>query len=431
MVSKPVEEITSIAFPCSIRLSPHGSLHFEMAESPSVPPSLISISRVFLDDWRAGWFRLAADKFSICNEPSIRFWQEIASHFLTALCHLPIEVEYSPLEAPETERLAGWIIRAPPMTGGEYLSIERMLALWEELNKWVTSASAEYSGINQFLAQWAPKWQQVGRVCFHLAENKKDLERPFAFLATYSTGFGIGGNLKHLPLKNTLKQHSETNNHLALIKLLTPVHNASQKCSWLQDLVSSAEIYQPLAWSANKAYQFLCSIPQMEESGLSIRIPNWWKRRPRPQISVTIGSSLQPRLGVSSMLDFNVRIAIGDDQISEEELSELLASGEGLVCLRGQWVEVDREKLQEALKHWKQVQKSSKNGEISFIDGMRLLAGASTELDAKNASEEQRHWVKIAHGEALSDILRKLRDPSLISTANFEKSSRYPKALPK
>lgn len=413
MISEPIKEIATI------RLSPHGSLHLEIVENSSVPSQLISINQTFIDDWRAGWFRLAADKPLISNDPSIRFWQDVASHFLTGLCHVPAELKYSPLETPEIDLLEEWILKAPPMMGGEYLSIERMLALWQELNKWVASAS-EQGGIHQFLTEWAPKWQQVGRVCFHLAENKKDLERPFAFLATYSTGFGSGGKLKHLPLKEALKQHTETNNHQLLVKLLTPVHHASQKCSWLQDLVSSAEIYQPLAWSANKAYKFLCSIPQMEESGLSIRIPNWWKRRPRPQVSVTIGSSRQPQLGVSSMLDFNVKIALGEDQISEEELSELLASGESLAYLRGQWVEVDREKLQEALQHWKQVQKSSKNGEISFIDGMRLLAGAPTQLEAKNESEEQRHWVKIAPGEVLSEILRNLRDPSLISNVNME-----------
>ena len=417
---EPISELAGITHPCSMRLSPHGSLHFQVAEASSVAPPLISIQKAFTDDWRMGWFRLAADKLSISNDPSVRFWQDIASHFLTALCHLPSEEEYSPLVPPEMERIQEWILRAPPMNGGEYFSKESMLFLWEELNTWVTSACREHGGIHPFLAVEAPKWQQVGRVCFHLAENKTDPERPFAFLATYSTGFGLGGKLKHLPLKNALKQHTETNNHLALVKLLTPVHNASEKCPWLHDLVSSAEIYQPLAWPAKKAYQFLCSIPQMEESGLSIRIPNWWKRRPRPQIAVTIGSSQKPSLGVASMLDFNVKIALGDDQISEEELSALLATEGGLACLRGQWVEVDPQKLQEALKHWKQIQKSSRNGQISFIDGMRLLAGAPTELDAKNANEEQKHWVRIAQGEALSEILKTLRNPALLSPADLK-----------
>lgn len=40
---------------------------------------------------------------------------------------------------------------------------------------------------------------------FHWAENKKDPERPFAFLATHATGFGAGGKLEHPPLGRALE----------------------------------------------------------------------------------------------------------------------------------------------------------------------------------------------------------------------------------
>ncbi len=404
----------------SIRLSPNGSLHFECQEDSSLPPSLKSIHEEFIKNWKAGWFCLAASKTTINNESSAKFWQGIASHYLTALCHLPAEIESTLPQTPETDLLEKWVLQAPPMIGGEYLSKDRLCALWNELDKWVNNMAAECGGIHHFLAKWAPKWQQVGRVCFHLAENKKDADRPFAFLATYSTGFGLEGKLKHLPLKEALQQYSGTNNNQALIKLLTPVHNASKKCSWVQDLLATAEIYQPLAWTPNKAYKFLSSIPQLEECGLSVRIPNWWKQRPRPQVSVTIGSSLKSRLGVSSMLDFNVQTALGDDKLSEEELSELLASDQNLVFLRGKWVEVDREKLQEALNHWKEVKNRCKNGEISFIEGMRLLSGSPTESDGDMTNTEQIHWVKINAGEALAETLKSLKSPSLISSQKLK-----------
>ena len=72
------------------------------------------------------------------------------------------------------------------------------------------------------LRKRAPRWRQVGRVCFHLAENRNDQERPFAFLATYASGFGAGGRLKHLPLRNALQQYAGANNRAALINLLAP-----------------------------------------------------------------------------------------------------------------------------------------------------------------------------------------------------------------
>ncbi len=79
------------------------------------------------------------------------------------------------------------------------------------------------------------------------------------------------------------------------------------------------------------------------------------------------------------MLDFKVQLALGDQELTEAEWRELMAGEEGLVLLRGQWVEVDRDKLTEALDHWKQVEQQAADG-LSFIDGMRLLAGAPRDL---------------------------------------------------
>ena len=93
----------------------------------------------------------------------------------------------------------------------------------------------------------APKWHQVGRVCFHLAENRGDDARPFAFMATYASGFGAAGRLKHLPLRKALEQYAGAKNRAALVKLLSPVQQAAEVCDWVQDLVDSGEIYQPVA----------------------------------------------------------------------------------------------------------------------------------------------------------------------------------------
>lgn len=52
--------------------------------------------------------------------------------------------------------------------------------IWEALDQWVHEAIVETEGLTAFLQKRAPKWHQVGRVCFHLAENKSDEDRPFA-----------------------------------------------------------------------------------------------------------------------------------------------------------------------------------------------------------------------------------------------------------
>ena len=73
------------------------------------------------------------------------------------------------------------------------------------------------------------------------------------------------------------------------------------------------------------------------------------------------------------------------EPLSETELQAILQSSGGLVSLRGKWVEVDRDKLAEALKHWKHVEREARGGGISFFEGMRWLSGANIEADAATA----------------------------------------------
>ncbi|MEQ1931389.1 MAG: SNF2 helicase-associated domain-containing protein, partial [Parvularculaceae bacterium] len=61
--------------------------------------------------------------------------------------------------------------------------------------------------------------------------------------------------------------------------------------------------------------------------------------------------------------------------MTDEEWAKLLSADTGLVSLRGKWIEVDGEQLQQVMDHWKKVQSATGEGGIGFLDGMRLLAG--------------------------------------------------------
>jgi len=124
--------------------------------------------------------------------------------------------------------------------------------------------------------------------------------------------------------------------------------------------------------------------------------------------------------GAEAMLDFDVGLALGDATLSAQELQALLASTEPLVLLKGQWVEVDRDKLQQALAHWEALRQQAKDGQISFIEGMRLLAGASADLQHEAQVEEERPWVHITAGAAMRDILARLRQPGALDGTEAE-----------
>ena len=406
-----------------LRLTPAGHLRWEpsgdeAAPIGSAPPigeeRMRSIRSAFEADWREGLFTLAAEKTPVQDLPGLRYWQQLAERYLTGLCHVPEEAERFEVEPPTPADCAHWILTAPPMQGGEYLGEDVLRRIWERLDEWVHEAVAAAGGLAAFLQGRAPGWHQVGRVCFHLAENRGDDARPFAFMATYASGFGAAGRLRHLPLRKALEQYAGAKKRAALVKLLSPVQQAAEVCGWVRDLVDSGEIYQPMAWPPARAYALLQSAPVLEESGLSVRLPNWWRKRPRPQVSVTVGARAPATLGVDAMLDFDVKVALGDVALSPEELASLLDGGDHLVLLKGQWVEVDRERLRQAIEHWDALQRQAEDDGISFIEGMRLLAGASADLRHEEQAEDERHWVHVAPGDAMREILAGLRQPGAL-----------------
>ncbi|MEA1927735.1 MAG: DEAD/DEAH box helicase [Candidatus Auribacterota bacterium] len=369
----------------------------------------------FASSGSAGLFALAAARPDIPPPPVFIFWRDFAGKYLTELCRQPEMAGDSlpPVAPPAFGELSTLLLSIPPMAGGEYLSIDVFRNLWESLDAWVRG---EVASSGRSLAAWlkkaAPIYHQVGRVCFHLAENKRDPDYPFAFLATYAPRLSRVGRVQYQPLGRALREYAGEKNKKALIKLLSPVQLASEQSDFVREMVETSEIYHPLAWTPAEAYRFLQEVPLLEESGLLVRIPNWWRKRPRPRVMVKIGENKHNRFGAAAILDFNIGMAIGNQELSEEEWRRIMASDDGLVYLKGQWVEIDRERLSQALEHWKQVEEDVAREGISFVEGMRLLAGAPAGLNEEDETEDgNREWSFVTAGGWLGDILSGLRDP--------------------
>ena len=394
----------------ALGLLPSGHIHYWSSETDAQSESL---RRAFSRDVGEGLFALAARKNYEDLPPTLVYWRHFACQYLSRRCLLPPgdsgqPESVSPLDETEAQK---HLLAAPPMRGAEYLSAAVLSTLWTSLDGWVCAQIRAFNGLAEFLETRAPQWHQVGRVCFHLAENRSDPDFPFAFVATYAAEISGRGQPRHQPLGRALQEYAGTNNHQALIRLLEPVQRACEASPTIRELVETGDIYHPLAWTPAEAYDFLKEIPLYEQCGVIARLPDWWKSRRRPQIGVTVGESRKPRLGTDSLLDFNVEIALGDETLSEAELQELMAAGSGLAFIKGQWVEVDQSQLAEALAHWEKVAAKASDDGLSFIEGMRLLAGAPANLGDAGATQEVHTWSFVKAGDWLGAQLDALRNP--------------------
>ena len=361
--------------------------------------------------------QLSTDANKTPLPPAFKFWSGFAERYLTALCHIPETVE-GRIEAlaPPLDDLKSMTEAPPPFRGAEYLSVETLSKLWTELDAYSCAEIAtEKGGLTAWLQRRSPLWQRVGRVCFHLAENKRDAECPFAFLATYAPKLLDGRRVQYLPLGKALEEYAGSKNKSTLINLLTPVQRASEKCAWVRELVDSGEVFHPLRWTPQEAHRLLHDIPVLEECGLLARVPDWWSKRPlRVRVGVSIGDKKSSQFGVDSMLDFQAKMTLEGEALSDEEWQGILAGTDGLVLLKGKWVEVDREKLTLALEQWKAVEAEAGRDGISFLQGMRMLAGAS--LDPKMDglfSGDGVAWSEVHAGNWLEEHLKELRQPGV------------------
>ena len=382
----------------------------------------------FSADSAAGLFALAATRPEAPPPPVFAFWRDFAGRYLTERCRTPdfVQEPIEPVPPPGEAELFQISLSAPPMAGGEYLDAEVLRGLWTDLDDWVRREIGESAeGPGGWLGKHAPAWRQVGRVCFHLAENPRDPELPFAFLATYAPKLSKGGRVQYQPLGKALREYAGARNKRVLIHLLTPVQRAAETVDFVRDMVESGDIYHPLAWTPGEAYRMLKAAPLLEESGLLVRLPDWWRKRPRPRVAVTVGEKRQSRFDVDAMLDFRVELALGDERLTAAEWRRIMNATEGLAYVKGRWVEVDPERLAEALEHWKRVEARAAGEGISFIEGMRLLAGASADLSADDGpADAAREWSFVNAGAALSEVLAGLRAPEGLAAAGSPEGFR-------
>jgi superfamily II DNA or RNA helicase len=349
--------------------------------------------------------------------PPFEFARSIARLYLMNLCHAALTKPDGsvPELPPPSDDLERAVLQAPPMKGLEYLSESVLENWWRDLDSLVRNEIKSHPGGTQgYLRERNPQWRYVGRVTLHLAENKRNPDYPFAFLATFANGLTPQGKVKHEPLGRALQQYAGEQNREAMLTLLLPISRAAESSELIHQLVDSGEIYHPLAWSPREAYEFLKAIPLFESSGLIVRVPDWWhaQKPPRPRVNVTINTKNSGGIGVDSLLKFSVGVSLEGETLSPDEIEQLLESSGGLVPLKGKWVEVDREKLNEALTHWKLVEQDVRHEGISFFQGMRMLSGAYlAKEDEEESKAAIREWTGLTAGADLDSVLKGLRSP--------------------
>src|SRR6266436_6034780 len=403
-------------------LTPHGLLTLrETGDASGLDRERgLSLEQAFARGSGHGLLWLGANEVGTALPPVLSYWRELGTRYVTALCAVPgIGESFNKprVEAPADGQLDQMAAAVPPMDGAEYVTTAVLAGLWRDIDA-AFDAELNDAGLSvqEFLRRRHPAWNLVGRVHFNLAENRKDEEAPFAFLATYTTRLSAAAKAQHLPLGKALQEYTGAKNRERLLSLLTPVQRAAEHCPWLKRMVDAGEIFHPLRWTSQQALQFLRDVPALESAGVIVRMPASWRmnRPARPQVKATVGGSAPSQLGLDALLDFRMEVTLEGESLTRAEVKRLLAHSDGLVLIRGKWVEVDRERLSRTLEQFEAIERRAETDGLSFGEAMRMLAGAGIGGD-ETVGQCDVAWSETVAGPWLAETLRALRHPDKLA----------------
>lgn len=365
------------------------------------------------------------------GDDSVAFWRSFGLKFLAGVAErqaLPEYEERLNIVLPEAE-LEELIAQRPLTEGSEYISRESLSRLWSEMTD-AFLADVRKANVSpaEWIASFGPHWSSIGRVCLHLAENPRNESHPFAFLATISLSVSSDGRILYTPVgrafdasqsKSKSKSKSEAEaERRRLAALLRPLDEAAKSLPWLQALIAEGDILRAQVWTPEQAHAFLKSLPTLEQRGIRCRVPDWWTgKTAHVRAKVTLDAAPGAKIGADALLSFDVALALGDEELTPADWKALLAANEPLVRLKGRWVEVDREKVEQALAHWKKAALAAKKEGLSWHEGMRLLAGVASEsgrpvvAEDADALRRMRERSEVVAGPRLTEVLSQLRAP--------------------
>ncbi len=163
-----------------------------------------------------------------------------------------------------------------------------------------------------------------------------------------------------------------------------------------------------LKLTLDEAFDFLKeSAWVLEDSGFKVIVPAWYTPAGRRRAKIRLKASsrkdsptkskTKSYFDLNSLVQYQYELAIGEQVVTPEEWEQLVNAKSPLVNFRGQWMELDRDKMQQLLEFWQS--HGDEQPEMTLLEFLQKSAEVGDE------------W-EIEHDEALSAMMAKLQDKS-------------------
>jgi SNF2 family DNA or RNA helicase len=160
--------------------------------------------------------------------------------------------------------------------------------------------------------------------------------------------------------------------------------------------------------SLDEAFDFLKeSAWVLEDANFKVIVPAWYTPAGRRRAKVRLKASSKGKsaskndkkgyFGLDSLVEYEYELAIGDELVTRSEWEQLVDAKTPLVNFRGQWMELNRDKMQQMLEFWQT--HGDEKPSMSMLEFLQRSAEAGED------------W-EIEHDDFLSEMITKLQDKS-------------------
>ena len=168
-----------------------------------------------------------------------------------------------------------------------------------------------------------------------------------------------------------------------------------------------------LSLDTTTAYAFLRqTAPLLEQAGFGLITPPWWNQRNARlglRLHLKPSQAMTPtgKLELSTLIAYEWQLSLGETRLTRQEFEALAALKTPLVQIRGQWVQLDIEQVEAALRFW---EKQRQKGEMNLLEAARLALDSQNEqgglpLDDVSAEGWVADWLeRLSQPERLQEL---------------------------
>ena len=352
------------------------------------------------------------------SNDSLLFWHSFTHSCLKDFCLHDDNLEdfkKSPSDFKEV------IKKSPFIAGYEHLNESVLSFFHTRILTALRKDSASYESREDFLKEHYPEWAQIGSSFFHLAENPEKNSSNFIFLATYAIRVSERKRLQHITFGKALEDSLKEKDKATALKILEPLHKVAKESVFVKTLLEEKKIYGPSILSNKEAQNFLGDFSLYEKAGIQVKLPKSWegKKPTQPKVTLTLEEEEKKSfVSFNSLFRFHPRLTLEGKHLTEEEVSKILETEDGLIKIRGKWLDVNKDKLERVLGHWEKARLLESQG-LSFVEALKLLGKSFLNLKNKSLEDDFEEILETTASEGLFNLIDSLKNTDKFEIQGF------------